>query len=88
MAETKLGGAVPPGRRHLVQQLSVIGGVIAVVPGIAGAVHTGGTVQGVDTQAGVIRHGGQTAGLAERFGLDAGILGKGSAGLLGVEVYT
>ena len=70
------------------QQLSVIGGVIAVVPGIAGTVHTGGTVQGIDTQAGVIRHGGQAAGLAERFGLDAGILGKGSTGLLGVEVYT
>ena len=68
--------------------LAIYGGVIAVVPGIAGAVHTGGTVQGVDTQAGVIRHGGQTTGLAERFGLDAGILGKGSAGLLGVEIYT
>ena len=70
------------------QQLSVIGGVIAVVPGIAGAVHAGRTVQCVGAKARVIGHGGQAAGLAERFGLDAGILGKGSAGLLGVEVYT
>ena len=53
----ELGGALPcRDVGHLVQQLSVIGGIIAVVPGIAGAVHTGGTVQGVDTQAGIIRH--------------------------------
>ena len=53
---------------------------------VAGAVHAGGTLQRIHTEARVIGDGGQAAGFADGLGLDEGILGKGGAGLVGVEL--
>ena len=70
---------------HGVQQLVVVGLVIAVVAAVTGTVDAGCTAQCVHTQAGIIGDGGQTAGLADRFSLDEGILCKGGARLVRLD---
>ena len=70
---------------HGVQQLVVVGLVIAVVAAVTGTVDAGCTAQCVHTQAGIIGDGGQTTDLADRFSLDEGILCKGGARLVRLD---
>ena len=68
---------------HILQQLVVVGLIVAVAAAVAGAVHAGGTLQRIHTEARVIGDGGQAAGFADGLGLDEGVFLKGGAGLIG-----
>lgn len=78
MAQTKRqvrsGNAV-----HVFQQQLVIGPVVAVLPGIAGAVDARRAAQRIHGKAAVVRQRGKAGGLHDAFGLDAGVFLKGGA---------
>ena len=78
-----MGGAV---RRapHILQQQSAAGRV-AVQIAVPGGVDARRALQPVHAQSGVVADGGQAAGFHDGFGLQRGVLGKGSARLLHVQ---
>ena len=67
------------------QQL-VVGPVIAVLPGIAGAVDARRAAQRVHGKAAVVRQRGKAGGLHDAFGLDAGVFLKGGAVFVNVAL--
>ena len=64
---------------HVFQQQLVIGPVVAVLPGVAGAVDARRAAQRIHGKAAVVRQRGKAGGLHDAFGLDAGVFLKGGA---------
>ena len=59
--------------------------VVQLLPAVTGGIHAGSSVQGVHTETGVVRDGGQPAGRADGLGLQHGVFHKGGAGLLRLQ---
>ena len=77
-------GGTGPGSPEILQQQPIAGHIV-IQAAIAGGVHTGGAVEGVHAQAGVVGNGGQSAGLHDGLGLDAGVFREGGAGFLRLQ---
>ena len=69
---------------HVLQQQGIPPPVVQLLPAVTGGIHAGSSVQGVHTETGVVRDGGQPAGRADGLGLQHGVFRKGGAGLLHV----
>ena len=61
--------------------------VFAAVPAVAGGIDAGRTVQRIHHEARIVGNGGKARGTHDRLGLENGILLKGRAGLVHVDVY-
>ena len=72
---------------HVLQQQAVPAHVVQALPAVPGGVDSGGTVQSVHGQAGVVGDGGEAAGLHDGLGLQEGVLLEGGPRLLHVHVH-
>ena len=70
---------------HILQQQAAAGGVVFQAA-VAGGIDSRGAVQRVHAQAGIVGNGRQAAGLHDGARLDAGIIQKGLAGLLRLQI--
>ena len=81
----EMGGAVRCTPHIAQQQAAALR--VAVQPAVAGGVDARRTLKPVHAQAGVVRDGGQAAGLHDGLCLQPGVLGKGGACLLHVDIH-
>ena len=84
--ELCLALAIGDGFHVFQQQLQAAPVVQGRIAAVAGGVHAGCAAQGIHADAGIIRQGGQARGFHDGLCLDEGILLKGGAVLLHIQI--